>query len=203
MTRYDVCCSVTIGRTVVRVLISHDEAAIAELQARDPSAVALDLDQPFDRVVELLMPSRDVPGPGFVAQLRRNAAERQRFLDHHGALSAEEVADFAESSARNRRQTAHRWHNEDRSIFAVEHHGRTLYPGFQFDAGTRKPLPAVGEALSRLPRGLTGWALALWWDTPLEVDDEWVTPVEVIGDPARVSRLAQVEADRWRHDGAA
>jgi hypothetical protein len=144
------------------------------------------VDHAVDQVLEsVALVAVGPPVPGFVDQLRRNAAERQRFLDCHGALSAEEVADF-----------------EDRSIFAVEHQGRTLYPGFQFDPGTRKPLPAVGEALSRLPSGLTGWELALWWDTPLVLDGEWVTPLEAIGDPARVSHLAQAEADRWRNDGA-
>lgn len=188
---------------MVRVLISNDDAAVAELQDRDPSAVMFELDEPFDAVVDALMPNRDVPGPGFLAQARRNAADRQDFLDEHGALTAEEVAEFAGSKARNRRQTAHRWSSENRTIFGVEHRGRTLYPGFQFDPATGKPLPTVAEGLARLPSGLTGWALALWWDTPVLDDGEWVTPLEVVDDVERVARLAEEEADRWRADGAA
>lgn len=188
---------------MVRVLITSDEAAVEAVRDRDPGAVALDLDAPFDAVVDALMPHREIPGPGFLAQVRRNAAERQTFLDTHGALTAEEVADFAGSRAQNRRQTAHRWATQDRTIFAVEHGGRTLYPGFQFDADTRRPVPAVAEALARLPRGLTGWALALWWDTPALDDGDWVTPLEVIDQSDRIARLAAAEADRWRRDGAA
>ena len=190
------------GVPMVHVVITEDDAIAADAQARDPGVVAFDLDEPFDRVVEALMPQRDVPGPGLLAQARRNATERLAFLEEHGALTAEEIADLAGSTARNRRQTAHRWSVKERSIFGVEHHGRTLYPGFQFDPDTGKPLPAVAAALAELPAQLTGWALALWWDTPIPETDGWVTPLEVLHDPARVARLAEDEADRWRHDAA-
>lgn len=187
---------------MVHVLITADDAAAAELRGRDPSARAFDLDEPFDRVVEALMPHRDVPGAGLVAQARRNAAERVSFLEQHGALTAEEVAEFAGSTARNRRQTAHRWSSEDRSIFGVGYRGQTVYPAFQFDPSTRKPVPAVAAALARLPAELAGWALALWWDMPVVDGDEWVTPLEVVDDPDRVARLAGAEVDRWGRDSA-
>jgi len=190
------------GMPMVHVLITEDDAIAADAQARDPGVVAFDLDEPFDRVVEALMPHRDVPGPGLLAQARRNATERLAFLEEHGAFTAEEIADLAGSTAHNRRQTAHRWSVKERSIFGVEHHGRTLYPGFQFDPDTGRPLPAVAAALARLPAQLTGWALALWWDTPVPESDGWVTPLEVLHDPARIARLAEDEADRWRHDAA-
>ena len=190
------------GVPVVHVVITEDDEIVADAQARDPGVVAFDLDEPFDRVVEALMPHRDVPGPGLLAQARRNASERLALIEEHGALTAEEIADLAGSTARNRRQTAHRWSVKERSIFGVEHHGRTLYPGFQFDPDTGRPLPAVAAALARLPTQLTGWALALWWDTPVPETDGWLTPLEVLRDPARVARLAEDEADRWRHDAA-
>jgi hypothetical protein len=190
------------GVPMVHVVITEDDKIAADAQARDPGVVAFDLDEPFERVVEALMPHRDVPGPGLLAQARRNATERLAFLEAHGALTAEEVADLAGSTARNRRQTAHRWSVKERSVFGVEHHGRTLYPGFQFDPDTGKPLPAVAAALATLPAQLTGWALALWWDTPVPETDGWVTPLEVLHDPARVARLAEDEAARWRHDAA-
>lgn len=190
---------------MVRVLILSDDSDDAAVQAARHStrgAVVMDLDAPFDAVVEALMPDRDVPGPGFVAQARRNAAERQAFLDAYGALTAEQVADVAESAARNRRQTAHRWASE-RAMFGIEHRGRIVYPGFQFDPTTRRPWPAVKAALERLPDQLTGWALALWWTTPVCEDGEWVTPVDLLADPDRVARLAEAEAAGWRHDAAA
>ena len=187
---------------MVHVVITEDDAIAADAQARDPGVVAFDLDEPFDRVVEALMPHRDVPGPGLLAQARRNASERLAFLEEHGALTAEEIADLAGSTARNRRQTAHRWSVQERCIFGVEHHGRTLYLGFQFDPDTGRPQPAVAAALARLPAQLNGWALALWWDTPAPDADGWLTPLEVLHDPSRVARLAEDEADRWRHDAA-
>ena len=187
---------------MVHVVITENDDIAADAQARDPAVIAFDLDEPFDRVVEALMPGRDVPGPGFLAQARRNATERLAFLEEHGAFTAEEIADLAGSTAHNRRQTAHRWSVKERSIFGVEHNGRTLYPGFQFDPDTGKPRPAVAAALARLPSQLTGWALALWWNTPVPDADGWVTPLEVLHDPSHVARLAEDEADRWRRDAA-
>lgn len=187
---------------MVHVLISDDDGAVEAARRSDPHAVVMDLDEPFDEVVNALMPRGEVPGPGFLAQARRNAEARQAFLDAHGALTAEEVADFAESSAGNRRQTAHRWAS-DRRIFAVVHRGQTLYPGFQLDAGTRRPRSGVKTALEALPAGMTGWALALWWDTPVLDGEEWVSPLDLIDDPERLARVADAEAAGWRHDGAA
>lgn len=168
---------------------------------RGSSVVSFDLDAPFNEVVHALMPDREVPGPGFLAQARRNATERLMYLEAHGALTTEEVANFAGSKARNRRQTAHSWATE-RKIFGVKHDGRTLYPSFQFDQQTRKPRVEIHQALKRLPAGLDGWALALWWVTPMLDGKEWVTPLDVLDDPQRLVRLASSEADAWRADGA-
>lgn len=186
---------------MVRVLVTAHGGAIDRARRLVPDGVVMDIDAPFSEVVEALMPRRDVPGPGFMAQARRNAAERQAFLDTHGAFTAEAVAQFAQSTAANRRQTAHRWASE-RAIFAVEHRGQALYPAFQFDPTTNKPHPGVKEALRRLPAGLTGWALALWWDTPAIDGEEWVKPLELIGQSPRVARVAEAEAASWRSDGA-
>jgi hypothetical protein len=153
---------------MVHVVVSRKAPPADLLREGDPSAVVYDLDAPFDEVVEAMMPRREVPGPGFVAQARRNASDRIAFLETHGALIAEQVAHLAGSTAANRSQTAHRWAAE-RRIFGVEYGGRTTYPGFQFDPETRKPLPQVREVLARLPAGLAGSALALWWETSLRL----------------------------------
>lgn len=186
---------------MTHVLISSDDDAFAAARRSDPDAVVMDLDEPFEQVVVALMPHRTIPGPGFLAQAHRNAAERDAFLDAHGALTAEQVADFARSTATNRRQTAHRWVS-DRMVFAVDHSGQRFYPTFQFDLDTRRPRPAIKDVLARLPDALAGWALALWWDTPTLLDDEWVVPVELVDQPGPLARLADVEAAGWRRDGA-
>ena len=54
------------GVPMVHVVITEDDEIAADAQARDPGVVAFDLDEPFDRVVEALMPHRDVPGPGLL-----------------------------------------------------------------------------------------------------------------------------------------
>ena len=56
----------------------------------------------FDDVVTRLIPET-VPSPAWMLQARRNADSRARFLSEFGGLDAEGVADFAQSTARNRR----------------------------------------------------------------------------------------------------
>jgi hypothetical protein len=151
----------------------------------------------FDDVVTRLVPE-GVPSPAWMLQARRNADSRTHFLAEFGGLDAEEVADFAQSTARNRRSTAYRWRDEG-LIFAVGHAGKTIYPAFQFDPNTRRPKPVVARVLAELPDGLRhgGWQLALWWDTPLDVLD-WQRPVDVMSTEAdAVVEAARAEAADW------
>lgn len=186
---------------MVKVIVSRDPDGVETALRALGDAAVVDVDAPFDRVVDALLP-RGVPGRGFAEQARRNAEARERFLADHGALTAEEVAELAGSKAANRRQTAHRWRAAG-AVFAVAHHDQLLFPAFQFDADAGRPWPQVAEALSRLPRGLDGWALALWWDTPRLVDGDWLRPVEVLDDPQRLVAAAAAEAADWAGDGAA
>ncbi len=187
---------------MVHVTISNDDPVRAGDDRRSREGVTFDLDAPFNKVVDALMPHRDVPGPGFVAQARRIVQERTDYLEKHGALTAEQVAELTGSSAANRRQTATRWAAK-RAIFGVEHHGRTLYPAFQFDVDTQRPRPQIRATLERLPAQLSGWALAFWWDTPLVDGDRWVVPLDVLDDPEQLARLATIETAGWQADGAA
>jgi len=155
----------------------------------DPTRLA------FEAVVDAVTQPQ-VPSPAWFAQARRNAEARQAFLDEFGALTSEQVASLAGSQAANRRSTAHRWQTE-RKLFAVSHHGQVLYPGFQFDAETGRPKPAVGEALAALPPTMTGWALALWWVTPVDLLD-WARPVDRLDSAAaEVVDAARLEAADW------
>lgn len=51
------------------------------------------VDWRFDAVVEALLPDTAVPEPAWLDQARRNAELRARFIETHGALTAEQAAD--------------------------------------------------------------------------------------------------------------
>ena len=162
------------------------------------------VDERFDAVVEQLLPGTDVPEPAWLDQARRNAQLRKQFLETHGALTAEQVADVTGSTATNRRQTAHRLARTGR-LFAVDWHDTRVYPAFQFDPETGEVRPQIAEVLAALPDGLQGWELALWFDG--EVYDPgtggFTVPLDVITDRASLVRLASVTTEQWRATGAA
>lgn len=200
---------VASGMTALSALRTADladvmVAAIAAVSAIAEGVPVLDLQlggavkrlQPaFDAVVDAVT-RPTVPAPAWFSQARRNAAARQEFLDEFGAFTSEDIASLAGSQAANRRATAHRWQAE-RKVFAVDHHGHVLYPGFQFDADTGRPKPAVADTLAALPEAMTGWALALWWTTPVDLLD-WARPVDLVDTAAdELARAARAEAADW------
>jgi hypothetical protein len=180
-------------------LAASSGAGLAEAMA---GMVAADQLRPaFETIVEAVT-RPEVPPPGWFAQARRNAEARQAFLDEFGALTSEEIASLAGSQAANRRATAHRW-LMDRRVFAVGYHGQVLYPGFQFDPDRGRPKSAVAEVLATLPSAMTGWALALWWATPVDGLD-WARPVDRLDDAAgEVVDAARAEAADWAQAGPA
>ncbi len=114
-------------------------------------------------VIDAMLPDA-VPSAAEAWHAQQNAQAREELLREFGALTAEQVSNAAGSRAGNRSALASRWHGEGR-IVGVSWHGRTLYPAFQFRDG--RPHPAVGRAAAILrDRGLSGWALALWFLTP-------------------------------------
>ncbi len=114
-------------------------------------------------VIDAMLPE-SVPSPAEAWHAQQNAQAREELLKEFGALTAEQVADRAGSTAANRSALASRWHSEGR-IVGVPWHGRVLYPAFQFHDG--RPSPTVERAARTLrERGLDGWALALWFLTP-------------------------------------
>lgn len=134
-------------------------------------------------VIDAMLPD-SVPSPAEAWHAQQNAQAREEMLKEFGALTAEQVADQAGSTAANRSALASRWHGEGR-ILGVPWHARTLYPAFQFRDG--RPHPTVVHAAAILrDRGLGGWALALWFLTP----SGWLwdrRPVDLLDeDPERV-----------------
>jgi transcriptional regulator with XRE-family HTH domain len=138
-------------------------------------------------VIDSMLPD-SVPSSAEAWHAQQNAQARAELLKEFGALTAEQVSDLAGSRAGNRSALASRWHSEGR-IVGVPWHGRTLYPAFQFRDG--RPSPAVERAATILrDRGLSGWALALWFLTP----SGWLwdrRPVDLLDeDPERVLAAA-------------
>jgi DNA-binding CsgD family transcriptional regulator len=138
-------------------------------------------------VIDAMLPDA-VPSPAEAWHAQQNAQAREELLREFGALTPEQVADRAASTAANRSALASRWHSEGR-ILGVPWHGRTLYPVFQFLDG--RPNPTVERAAVTLrERGLSGWALALWFLTP----SGWLwdrRPVDLLEeDPERVIAAA-------------
>jgi hypothetical protein len=149
----------------------------------------------FELVVDAVVPEA-VPGPEWFAQAQRNATERAAFLDEFGALDSSQVGEFAGSKARNRRATAYRW-QEAGQIFSVTNHGKTLYPGFQFERDEGRPLPVIAEVLAVLPPTMRGWALGLWWSTP-NPTLSGRRPVDLlVTEPDAVVDAARDEAQEW------
>jgi DNA-binding CsgD family transcriptional regulator len=117
----------------------------------------------LERMIDTMLPE-SVPSPAEAWHAQQSAQAREELLKEFAALTAEQVADQAHSTATNRSALASRWHSEGR-VIAVQWHGRTLYPEFQFSDG--RPSPIVSRVAATLrDRGLSGWPLALWFATP-------------------------------------
>jgi hypothetical protein len=115
----------------------------------------------MDGMIESMLPRKEVPSPVAVLQARRNAEARQSLLEEFGALTSQEIADLAQSKARNRAALANRWKQEGK-IFSVHHQGQTYFPAFEFDPEGR-PHPVVERVIELLGESLSEWELALWF----------------------------------------
>lgn len=129
----------------------------------------------------------ETPSPA-LQQLQRAADARAQVATEFGLLSSREVAELADSRARNRAATAHRW-EQARRIFSVPGGSGDVYPGFQFDHG--QPLAAIHEVIEVLSPRLEGWRLAIWFTAP----NGWLDrdrPVDrLVSEPTSVIAAAQ------------
>jgi hypothetical protein len=144
----------------------------------------------IEDLARVMTPDVPVPEPAVVLQARRNAEARTALLTEFGGLTAAQVAELSGSEAHNRSALAGRWRREGR-LLAVDHHGTTYYPGFQFDADGQ-PRPVVAEVLEHLNAlAVTPWQQALWFTTA----NGWLDgrrPVDILEDePAAIVGAAR------------
>ncbi|HEV3321201.1 MAG TPA: helix-turn-helix transcriptional regulator [Solirubrobacteraceae bacterium] len=162
--------------------------AMRSLLADRPRAAATR--RRLEVVIDAMLPD-SVPSAAEAWHAQQNAQAREELLREFGALTAEQVSDLAGSKAGNRSALASRWHGEGR-IVGVPWHGRTLYPAFQFRDG--RPHPVVERAAAILrDRGLSGWALALWFLTP----SGWLwdrRPVDILDEDSELILAAAGQA---------
>jgi hypothetical protein len=143
----------------------------------------------LEYVTRALTPDVAFPSPAVVLQARRNAEARTAMLEEFGALTATDVAALAGSTAKNTSALAGRWRRDGR-VLAVEHHGASLYPGFQF-TDTGQPRPVVEAVLKYLREDdASAWQQALWFLSA----NGWLDgrrPVDLLAtDPELVVRAA-------------
>lgn len=151
-----------------------------ELTARvaDFTRVLAVTDLQNERLIEAMFTVPGTASPATAAQQQRNAEAREELAREFELRDSEQVADDAGSKARNRSATASRWLGEKR-IFAVEHRGGRLFPGFQFGPDGQ-PRPVIQRVLEQFePYGLTGWEVALWFTTATGWLDD-ARPVDVL-----------------------
>jgi hypothetical protein len=145
-----------------------------------------------EALIEAMLPRVEIPSPVAVLQARRNAEAREAMIQEFGVLSSTGVAELAGSQAKNRAALANRWKQEGR-LFSVQHHGATVFPGFQLDAAGR-PLPVIAEVIARLGSRGSEWELALWFVS----ETGWLggrRPVDLLErDPQAVAEAASREA---------
>ena len=121
-------------------------------------------DAEMGKLIDAVMPAFfDRPSSTVIDQARRNAEVRTKFIASCEMLDAEQVHQLFGSSARNRAALAARW-RADGKLFAVEHQGRLLYPGFQFNQQGR-PKPIIGKVLAALGSAVGPWQTAIWFTT--------------------------------------
>ncbi len=130
----------------------------------DFTRVLATIDLQNERLVDAMFTLARTASPAAVSQQQRNVEAREELADEFDLLDSEDVASAAGSTARNRSATASRWLGEQQ-IFAVDHRGAKLYPGFQFGKNGR-PRPVIKQILELFaPYGLDGWETALWFTT--------------------------------------
>lgn len=176
-------------RMLLRCLNSQERVYVAYSMGSAGSVrVGSSAASEMEDLIQGMTPDVGVPSESVVRQAQRNAAARAGLLQEFGALTGEQIGE-EHSSARNRHALAARWRKEGR-IFGVPHHGRTVFPAFQFDPTSGELRPAIRRVLTALPtERLSDWEVALWWAAA----NGWLggrRPVDLIDDEPEAITIA-------------
>ena len=111
----------------------------------------------LDRMLALLVAA----GSGVEAELAVDNLElRSAYLEETPTLTAAQIHRMSGLNSKNTSVPASRWKSEGKT-FSVRVGGRDLYPAFQFEDGS--PRPVVRDVLAALPQAMTAWQKALWF----------------------------------------
>jgi hypothetical protein len=147
----------------------------------------------MEKLIENIAPPIAEASPAALAQARRNAYARRRFIEQWGGFTSEEAAELAGSTAKNRAATASRW-KQTRRVFAVPYAGKTNFPAFQFDQNG-EPKPVIHDILGVLQKHYGPWEIGLWFTAANGILGGR-RPVDVLDkDSGKVLAAAQYEAD--------
>lgn len=149
--------------------------------------------QRMEKLIEDIALPMAVASPAQLAQARRNAYARRRFIEEWSGMTGEQAADLAGSSAKNRAATASRWKQAQR-VFAVPYAGKTYFPAFQFHKDG-DPKPVIHDILGVLQKHYGPWEIGLWF-TAANGLLGGKRPVDLLDDDSqKVLAAAKYEAD--------
>jgi len=130
------------------------------------------------------------------AQMRRNLLDLQMLFKEMEAENVEMRRAYLDQTEfldpqKSLQDRLEQWKQEQK-IFAVRHRNANLYPAFQFENGS--PRPVINKILKAMPGDMSPWQTALWFES----GNGWLSgdvPQECLGDIDRVvnaaARLAQ------------
>ncbi|MCY4171133.1 MAG: hypothetical protein OXF08_05990 [Bacteroidetes bacterium] len=117
-------------------------------------------EQKIEKILEIIVD--DMPHLTIDMDMQiENAEMRAEYLSKTLLFSTEEVCTMSGIVNGNENEPALSW-TRDRKIFAVTKSKINLYPSFQFEDGSPKPI--IQQILSILPEEMSSWQIAFWFD---------------------------------------
>ncbi len=147
-----------VGAKTPHVAAILDRTLASLLPIATAHAAALQ-ERHIEKLLEII--AEDLPRARVEAELDLdNARLRAAYLAETPLLTAAEVRQQSGLTPRNKSEPASRWKREGK-LFALRKGSVDLYPAFQFEDGT--PKPVMGKILAALPGEMTPWQTALWF----------------------------------------